>query len=168
MKKTVIGIYEEEIFLVEGNNINNVHRGIDGKPIFCVLRPVSKEQLEDYRDDDEIREYVRDIWKEAVMSGDYEGSLDDYVEEVKNECGMEDDEEAYPCKDDSWTEYIYDEVREQADEFIKENCGYEVGTWEASGCYEPAYRSEFKGFDFVFPTPEAQAFAEAYTKERNA
>lgn len=116
MKKTVIGIYEEEIFLVEGNDINNVHRGIDGKPVFCVLRPVSKEQLEDYRDDDEIRE----------------------------------------------------EVREQADNFIKENCGYEVGTWEASGCYEPAYRREFNGFDFVFPTPEAQAFAEAYTKERNA
>ena len=164
MKKTVIGIYNDEIFLVEGTNINDVHRGCDKKPIFCVLRPVSKSMLESLRDEDEIKENVRDLWKEAVRGGDYEGSLDDYVADVIAESGMDDDDEMFPFKDESWLYELTDEMREQADKFIKEHSGYEVGTWEASGCYAPD--SDFKGFDFVFHTNEAQEFAEAYEKER--
>ena len=164
MKKTVIGIYNDEIFLVEGNDINNLHRGYDGKPIFCVLRPVSKSMLETLRDEDEIKEDVRDIWKEAVMGGHYEGSLDDYVADVIAECKMYDDDEMFPFKDESWLDELTDEMRKQADKFIKEHSGYKVGTWEASGCYEPD--SDFNGFDFVFPTNEAKEFAEAYEKER--
>jgi len=166
MKQTVIGIYNDEIFLVEGNGFNNLHRNYYGDPVFCVLRPVSKPMLSSLREEDEIKEYVRDLWKEAVRCGDYEGSLDDYVEDVIAESGMDDDDEMFPGKDESWLDALTDEMREQADKFIKEHSGYEVGTWEASGCYAPD--SEFKGFDFVFDTPEAKEIAETYTKERNA
>ena len=159
--KKVVGIYNQEIFIADLNADGSLRRGIDGHPIFCVLRAVSTDDLESYRDEDEIREYARELWQGAVAAGNYDGSLSDYAEEIIAECNMEDDEEAYPWKDDSWCYVLEDDdVRERADAFLEENDGIEVGTWEASGFYAPD--KNFKGFEYVFD----EEIAKEYEKER--
>ena len=160
--KVVVGICEDEVFIADVDvRTKSPRRKIDGSMIFDVLRYVDTDDLEDRRDPDEIKEYVRELWQETVMAGRYEGSLNDYVEEVMQECDMEYDEEAYPGKDDSWCDELTPDLREAADDFLLEHSGIHVGTWEASGCYEPKGK-----FDFVFDDPEAQEIAALFAKEK--
>lgn len=160
-KHIVTGIYNREIFIARVQD--------NGKVYWDVLRHVSKSDLEDRRNPDEIKEYCRDLWKEAVRAGATEQSLDDYVDEVISESDMDDNEEMYPGKDESDCEYLTPDLREEADTFMLEHEGIEIGTWESSGCYEPnthwcSTDKSFKNWDYVFSTPEAKKQAAAYVK----
>ena len=172
-----VGIFLNEIYLINLEGGKPV-TGIDKEPIFDVLRPVSASDLENLRDEDEIKEYVRDLWMEAVRSGHYEGSLDDYTQEVIDESNMDDDEEDFPFKDSSYCEYLTDDLRKEADTYLDEHKDIEVGTWEASGTYPPTMKrargtadgnhewvNMFHGWDYIFNTPEAQKWAKEYEKE---
>ena len=158
-KHIVTGIYNKEIFIavIEDGKI----RGWD------VLRPVSTEDLEKRRDPSEIKEYCRDLWKEAVRAGVTEDSLDDYVDAVIAESDMDDNEEMYPGKDESDCDYLIPDIREEADTYMSEEEGIEIGTWESSGCYEPSTHwfgreTPFQKWDYVFKSKDAQKYAKQY------
>ena len=168
-KHIPVGIYDNEVFIARVEEGNALHRKIDNSISFDVIRPVSAEQLSYLRDMDERRDEYKELWKDAVRADATEESLDDWLEQVWDEEFDEDDEESFPGKDDSDTQYLTDELREQADAFLLENEGIEVGTWEASGSYEPAAgwrHEEYHGWDFVFDTDEARRIAALYDKER--
>lgn len=158
-KYIVVGIYNQEIFIARVQE--------NGQAFWDVLRPVSAERLERLRDESEIKEYCRDLWKQAVIADATEDSLDEYVQEIIDECGMDDDEEMYPGKDESDCQYLTEELRKEADDYLAEHEDFEVGTWESSGSYAPNCKwhngdKKFTGFDYVFSTSEAQAQAKAF------
>lgn len=160
-----VGIYNNEIFIANFNEDGTI-MGFD------VLRPVSTSQLEYFRDESEIKERVRDLWIEAVRTGRYEDSLDDYAQGVIDETDM-DDEENYPFKDESGLEYLTEDEREKADAFLLETEDIEVGTWEASGSYSPTievhhndgWYSDFKKFDLVFDLQLATQYYKSLKKK---
>lgn len=47
-----------------------------------IIEPVTRADYDEVTDEDNVREYLRDIWTEAVSSGDTELGLDGYVEDV--------------------------------------------------------------------------------------
>lgn len=145
-KHVPIGIYNEEIFIAQIEDGN-----IDG---FDVLRVVEKDRLETFRDPDseDTRSYYKDFWKAAVASNSTEASLSEFVEEIFNDGDYdESDEEDFPGKDEYGLQFLTEEQRKQADEFIEDTTDKEVGTWEDCGWYSP------KGnFDLFFEDEEAQ------------
>lgn len=127
-----IGIYKGELFLKEDNHSN-----------MCVLRYITKDDLEYRRTYTGTREFVEDIWREDVYNNGVTCSLDEYVEIVMNNEII--DDEDFVGKDDSWCcvfDY-YDNLRTLVDKFILDEYSEEVGTWEASGCYTPHNKFEF-------------------------
>lgn len=160
-KHNVVGIYNQEIFIAAVEN-GEVKR-------WDVLRPVSASRLESLRDENEIKEYCRDLWKEAVRAGATEQSLDEYVEDVIAECEMDENEEMYPGKDKSDCEYLLPELREEADAYMLEKEDVEIGTWESSGCYAPNApwfdkNKTFKKWDYVFNNTEAKKMAKMFVE----
>lgn len=154
-KHIVVGIYNQEIFIAVVENGKIKH--------WDVLRPVSADRLESLRDETEIKEYCRDLWIEAVRAGATEQGLDEYIEDIIAECEMDKNEEMYPCKDESDCEYLLPELREEADTYMLEEEGEEIGTWESSGCYAPSWNSKnFEKWDYIFNNAEAQKFAKMY------
>ena len=154
-----VGIYEREIYIA---------RIVDGEiKGFDVLRPVTADTLEQYREPSEIREYIREDWKEAVRCDRTEDSLDEYVDEVMSEYDLDEEEEMYPGKDESGLEFVTFEERDEADKFMEETYGHEIGTWECSGWYAPVSswkgEQEFNGFDYIFNNSLARKWAKKYT-----
>ena len=142
-----IGIYKGELFLKEENHSN-----------MCVLRYITKDDLEYRRSYTGTREFVEDIWREDVYNNGVTCSLDEYVEMVMNNEII--DDEDFVGKEDSWCEVFeeYETLRELVDKFILDEYSEEVGTWEASGCYTPKAK-----FDFVID----EKLAEEYYKANN-
>lgn len=145
-----IGIYNGELYLAE-NDFN-------GTQNMCVLRYITKDDLEYKRSYTGTRECVEEIWREQVYIGDETCSLDEYVEQVLNYdvCGDED----YVGKDSSWCEVFdyHENLRKMVDDYILQEYDDEVGTWEASGCYTPKAK-----FDLVID----EKLAEEYYKAEN-
>ena len=164
-KPKAVGIYNKEIFIAnfdENNNITN----------FDVLRHVDAEELADLRDPDSYKEYCRDLWVEAVRAGQTESSLLEFAQELIDEADVDNDEEAFPLKDESSLEYLTQEERQVADNFLEEEYGIEVGTWESSGSFPPTietvigtdtngnyiWGTKFKKFDLVFDFELAEQY----------
>lgn len=153
-----VGIFDKEIYLA---------RLEDGKLTgsFDVLRYVTQERLEKYRDPDNIRDYLKEDWKAAVQKDMTEDSLDDFVDEAMQEYDLDDNEEMYPGKDESGMENLGYNERDEADDFIQKKYGEEVGTWEFAGWYAPVNsftKRTFRRFDYVFKNKEAKRLAEEY------
>ena len=172
MQRIPVGIYEKEIFIAKVKD-GKMARDYCGDLYFCdVLRPVSTDMLETLRDPDVRRDEYKDLWKEAVYAGRTEDGLDDWLEEVWEEEMDEDDPESYPGKDDSGCEYLTEDFRKEADDFLLKHEDIEVGTWESSGSYSPTFArydhetgewvSKFKKFDYVFKNPLSKALAKEY------
>ena len=177
MQRIPVGIYEKEIFIAKVRD-GKMAMNYCGSRYFCdVLRPVSTDMLETLRDPDSRRDEYKDLWKEAVYAGTTEDGLDDWLEEVWEEEMDEDDPESYPCKDDSGCEYLTEDFRKEADDFLLKHEDIEVGTWECSGSYNPTsagydhetgeWRSKFKKFDYVFNNPLSKAIAKEYVDSLN-
>ncbi len=150
-----VGIYEREIFIAEVE---------DGKFVRFtdVLRPITASMLEDLRDAETYKDYCEDLWKCAVNNGTTELGLLDFAQECIDDADVDNDDEAFPFKDDSGLQYLDDEERKLADEFLLEHDSIEVGTWECSGMYAPNSfdkdTDKFKKFDFVFDKELAKQF----------
>lgn len=155
-KRKAVGIYEREIFIAELDKEGNFVQ------FTGVLRPVTAEMLEELRNADTYKEYCRDLWQCAVSAGNTELGLEDFAQECIDEAGVDDDEEAFPGKDDSDTVYLTEEERKTADKFLSESEEIEVGTWECSGMYSPnsfdSDEHKFKKFDYVFDRKLAEQF----------
>ena len=154
-----VGIYGNEVFIAEIEPSGEVHRGINGKPLFEVIRPVTLESLEEHRGMDSMRDVMRHAWKEVVDSDNTELGFDDWLKNVWSEMYDEDDEEDYPFKDDSYTEYLTGQDRLTAESFIESNGYPQIGTWECSGLYQLS-----DDFDYVFMSPEAEKIAREIEK----
>jgi hypothetical protein len=156
-----VGIYDGEIFIA---------RIEDGKIAgFNVLRPVSKEQLSSLRDKWERIDDYRYYWKEAVAADETEQGFDDWFEDAWEEEFDESDPEDFPGKDTYYLDFLWEEDREAADAFMKEQ-GEDVGTWEDSGWYSPVKswskdKKVWHGWDLVFDREECRHWAEVYDKE---
>lgn len=140
-----IGIYKGELFLKEDKHSN-----------MCVVRYITKDDLDYRRSYTGTREFVEDIWREDVYNNGVTCSLDEYVEMVMNNEII--DDEDFVGKDDSWCcvfDY-YDNLRTLVDKFILDEYDEEVGTWEASGCYTPKAK-----FDFVIDEKLAEEYYKA-------
>lgn len=123
---------DREVFFYERNEDGSIHTGIDGKPVFSVIRPVDTERLEELRTDPES---VLDLWQLAVAEGNERRSLEQYFEYLmETEC---DDLEGFPHKDSSFVNYLSDEDRAMIDKDCLDTHDIQVGTWEASGCFRP-------------------------------
>lgn len=60
-------------------------------------------------------------------------------------------------------QYLSEQDRLDADRFLQEEEGFEVGTWECGGSYSPrSFNKDFKRFDYVFNTREAERIAKEY------
>ena len=154
-KHLPVGIFKNEIYiaLVEDGKFKH----FDG-----VLRPVTTDQLDYLRDPYERREEYKEIWKQAVNADATEDSLDDWLDAVWTDDYDEDDPEDFPGKDDSDVQYLSDEDRLKADWFLGLS-GVEVGTWESAGSYNPrSFYKDFKHFDYVFMSPDAERIAKEY------
>ena len=168
-----VGIYKNEVFIVELED-GKARVGIDKVPIFDVLRPVSAEQLESYRDPNQREDEYKDFWRESVAAGRTEDGFDDWFEDVWSEEFDEDDEEDFPGRDDSYTEHLVDDLREEADEFLATR-GIDVASYTCGGSYPPtmdtyhrdtdSWYSDFKKWDYVFKSPEAQKIAADFVKK---
>lgn len=160
-----VGIHNQEIFIINLED-GKPHCGIDGKPCFDVIRPVDVETLEYLRDMDQREDEYKELWKEAVAADATEQGFTDWLEDLWAEEFDEEDEEDFPGKDNSFCRYLDEDLREAADKFLLEECGVEVGTWEAAGTYSPgSFGSEkFTGWDYVFDTPLAKKYAKEYEK----
>ena len=160
-----VGIYDKEIFIANFDENGNIAH-------FDVLRPVEASMLSDLRDADTYKEYCRELWEQAVLAGNTEESLLDFAQELIDEADVDDDEEAFPLKDESGLEYLTQEEREVADNFLEAEYGIEVGTWEASGCFPPTmetvigtdengdniWGTKFKKFDLVYDFELAEQY----------
>lgn len=132
-----VGIYKNEIFIAkveDGKFAKNYYGDLH---FSGVLRPVSVDMLENYRDPDKRRGEYKDYWKQAVQAGSTEDGFENWLEEVWSEEMDEDDPESYPGKDDSGCEYLTEDFRKEADGFLLEHGDIEVGTWESAGSYSP-------------------------------
>ena len=166
-KPKAVGIYNNEIFIANFSYDGNINKG------FNVLRPVTKEMLEELRDVDSYKPYCKDLWIEAVRHNNYEGSLEEYAQELIDEADVDNDEEAFPNKDESGLEYLTDNERRDADNFLDTHCGIKVGTWECCGWYEPdieryhedGWYSDFKKFDYVFDVQLAAQYYKSLKKK---
>lgn len=160
-----VGIFEKEIFIAEVVDGKMKRNSLTNKPDFSgVLRPVSVEDLDDRRDCDSMRDNYKEEWKTAVAADATEDSFEDWLEQVWAESFDEDDPEDFPDKDSSDCEYLTDEMREEADNFLMESEDYEAGTWESSGFFNPGSFSgrKFKKFDYVFNNPLSKKLAKEY------
>ena len=159
---TPVGVFDEEIFIYSGDDYK-------GKMCFDVIRPVSKGMLEEFRSVEHWMEEERDLWVEAVKAGDTNESLqdwmDDFVKEELAEGGG--DKEYFPLKDDSFTEYLDYNTRTIVDKYIKETQGYEVGTWETSGCFSPYIYVNGKSIKQKFDLVLDEELANRYYNENN-
>lgn len=167
-----VGIYNNEVFIAKVED-GKFAKDYFGNPHFNgVIRPVSSDMLETLRNPDERRDEYKDFWKQAVQAGATEESFDEWLEEVWDEEMDEDDPESFPGKDESDCEYLTEDFRKEADDFLLENEGFEVGTWESAGSYSPNHErynsetgewsSDFKKFDYVFNNPLSKALAKEY------
>lgn len=162
-----VGIYDKEIFIAKVED-GEFAKDYSGNPHFeGVLRPVTSDMLDRLRDMDERRDEYKDLWKQSVAANATEESLDEWLEGLWDEEMDEDDPESFPGKDDSDCQYLTEELRREADEFLLKEMGIEVGTWECAGSYSPhstSYlsTSDFKDFDYVFDNPTAKALAKQY------
>ena len=151
-----VGISNKEIYIA--SVVDGKFERFDG-----VIRPVSTEQLEYLRDSCERMDDYKDLWKQAVQADRTEVGFENWFESVWNEEYDEDDEEDFPGKDSSDTQYLSDEDREAADGYLAESEGFEVGTWECSGSYSPrSFNKDFRHFDLVFDNPLARRIAKEY------
>lgn len=152
-KPKAVGIYDKEIFIAKFDENGN----IEG---FDVLRHVTATMLADLRDAGTYKDYCEDLWRSAVMARSTELGLEDFAQELIDEADCDGDDEAFPLKDDYGLQYLEDEEREAADEFLLDTYDIEVGTWECSGSYEPCGFSDdkFEKFDFVFDKELAEAY----------
>ena len=150
-KSKAVGIYDKEIYIANLDENGNITH-------FDVIRPVTAQLLSDLRDPDTYQNYCEDLWKEAVRAGATKSSLLEFAEELIDEADVDNDEEAFPLKDDSDCDKITQEEREVADNFLLEVYGLEVGTWKSAGAYPPnseryhkdGWYSDFKQFDYEF------------------
>lgn len=156
-KAIPVGIFQKEIFIA-------VYR--DGKlKDFNVIRPVDTETMDALRDPDSYQDYCEDLWKCAVQAGSTKLGLVDFAQELIDEADCDNDDEAFPCKDDSYTEYLTPEMRKEADEFLSWYNHIDVGTWESAGGYAPnSFNKDFKKFDYVFNNDESRKAANEYLK----
>lgn len=145
-----VGIYNKEVYIALYED--GVFHG------FGVIRPVTEEMLSDLRDADTYKNYCEDLWKCAVQAGNTELGLLDFAQELIDEADIDNDDEAFPCKDESDCQYLTGEYREIADAYLKGQ-GINVGTWESAGSYAPnSFNEDFKKFDYVLNKTEAQKF----------
>ena len=172
-KHIPVGIYNNEVFIAEFED-GKLRVGIDKKPIFGVLRPVSAEQLESYRDSYQREDEYKDLWREAVRAEQTEEGFDDWFEDVWSEEFDEDDPEDFPGRDVSDTEYLVDDDRLKADQFLSTK-GIDVASYTCGGSYSPATKvyhrdtdswySDFKEWDYVFPSKEAEKIAADFVRK---
>lgn len=172
-KHIPVGIYNNEVFIAEFED-GKLRVGIDKKPIFGVLRPVSAEHLESYRDSDQREDEYKDLWREAVRAGQTEEGFYEWFEDVWSEEFDEDDPEDFPGRDDSDTEYLVDDDRLKADQFLSTK-GIDVASYTCGGSYSPATKvyhcdtgswySDFKEWDYVFPSKEAEKIAADFVRK---
>jgi hypothetical protein len=157
-----VGIYNKEIFIVRLVD-GKLYRGIDNKPVFDVIRPVEDSTLDYLRNQSEREDEYKDFWKQAVAADATEESFQDWYDSLWEEEFDEDDPEDFHGKDDSDCQYLDEEKRLAADNFLYSEYGMRVGTWESSGGYPPAFRNEpFEGWDYVFNDPLSEKFAKEY------
>ena len=159
-----VGIYDKEIYFVRLDEDGKLHRGIDGNPVFDVIRPVTEKDLELLRDPDERRDEYKDFWKQAVAADTTEESFDDWLDRVWEEDFDENDPEDFPGKDSSDCQYLTEDFRLAADAVLQGKYGITVGTWESAGGYPPTRsgRNDFKKWDYVFEAPLSRKYAKYY------
>ena len=151
-----VGIYKKEIFIASVTD-GKPYRGFDNRMCFDVIRPVSVVDLEHMRDPDYRMDDYEDLWRDAVRAGNTILGLEDWFNEIWDEEFDETDPEDFLGKDDSDTQYLGEEDRLAADNFLANQYDLNVGTWESSGCYAPDGK-----FDFVFDNPLAKEIAKEF------
>lgn len=125
---------DNELFFVNRKDLEK------SRPCINVIRPVYKSDLEYMRTDEYNREKCKEWWQDAVRNGNYEGSLDEYLDITMDDYDLENDDEMFIYKDDSLIDDLFTanpQLREIIDERIYEDTGKAVGTWEDAGCYKP-------------------------------
>lgn len=139
----VVGILNGEVYGVEDEKV-----GCDGIFCFCVIRPVSKEQFEDYKDIHFWMDNEREYWVDAVRCEKTDLGLEDYFKELlKEHEGNED----FLLKDDSFTDMLDEDsdLYGEVVDYIQKDLDIEVATFECSGLYPPKEYGKYKRFDKV-------------------
>lgn len=151
-----IGMAKGNLYYIDRED-DLTHEDISKRVGVNYYRPVSQEDLDEYRDEDNIKEYYRSWWAEAVKDGYTDLSLKDWIDN-ENEINLE-NPEWYPNRDEDVVENIEacGDLRRIADMYAQAYTHKKVGTWEWGGC---GWLEE--KFDVVFSHPE---FAERLERE---
>lgn len=117
----------------------------DAPPSCVVIRPVSQETMDYYRNDEES---MLEDWQAQVQADQTRLGLKEFFEEAMSENG---DPEWWPGKDESFVDdLIASNGVGEPDKVLFQDClqdaeerlGEELGTWEASGWWTPNERFE--------------------------
>ena len=141
-KHQVIGVVDDDVFI--SNTTSSMY----------VIRPVTKSALESLRSIEGLKDYgYKELWQNAVMGDATELGFDDYLQELLDDSDILNDEESFPNKDYSFTQYLDDESRKIVEDYLYEKTGKEIGTWECSGIFTPTRK-----FDLVINQQLANEF----------
>lgn len=104
-----------------------------------VLEPVAEWELEKFRS--EVREFdwCEEWWEGEVERGIFEGTLEEYVENMRDMIDKDRNPEAYIGKNDDFS-YIfayYPDLRGIIDGYLDKHKIMKVGTWSCEGNYRP-------------------------------
>ena len=77
-----------------------------------VFDAITQDQIDDYNDEDFIKDTYKDCWVESVKAGKTEQSLSDYIDDIINYCDGE-----YPHQDCSYS-HLWDEAHKHFDDSI--------------------------------------------------
>lgn len=124
-RKLFIGS-DQEVYIPDGNYP-------DGDPRYNIIRPVTKDLLEELQDVDYWIENYREDWVEAVRAERTDDSLEDWMGQLLAEYSSSDED--FPLKDSSFCEPLMEnfELRDAVDTYFQNKFDITVGTWECSG-----------------------------------
>lgn len=134
----IVGVKNGEVYVLQYVFDNNGFKGATGYS----MRPLMKKEVDDFKND---TEYLRDIWVEAVQSGNTDLGLEDFAEEANEEAEMNDQ---YYCGDDDSFRADFNDLLDELTDEEKKMLPTTDLDWTCVGCG----RNFEKGmkFDVVF------------------
>lgn len=103
-----VGIIDGTLYLVNYTFEDALHgnpfKGVTGS----ILEPITQGQIDEYNAPENAKDWCHDLWKESVNAGRYEGSLDDFVDEM-----LECLDGEYLGHDPSDVRFVPDKIKEK-------------------------------------------------------
>jgi len=99
-----VGIRQGKLYIAHYTFEDSELRGVTGS----ILEPMTQDKLDKFNSTDYLHDYYREIWKGSVGENEYEGSLEEFIDE-----GRFHEEGDFPGHDLSDLHLVPDEIKSQ-------------------------------------------------------